>query len=100
MRLMVDWLNPVLAASMPAGPVCGTLGRLFQRQSYDLLDLLIANLARGSRTRFVPQPGNAFGDEPIAPKTHRETGGTQLRRHRSVVQSTGALQNDPGTEGY
>jgi hypothetical protein len=52
---MVDWLNPVPADSMRLNQCGGTPGRLLQRQAHDLFDLLIANLSRRSRARFVSQ---------------------------------------------
>jgi hypothetical protein len=51
-----------------AGPVRGALRRLLQSQPHDLLDLLVTDLARRSRTRFVTQSGNALGDEPVPPQ--------------------------------
>jgi hypothetical protein len=42
-------------------------------------------LARRSRARLASQPGKAFAVESIAPQTHGESGGAQLRRHRRVA---------------
>src|SRR5271154_194168 len=68
-----------------AGPVSRSLRRLLQSQPHYVLDLLVADLARRSRTRFVSQSCQAFGDEAIAPQTHRETCGAQLGGGRGVA---------------
>src|SRR3981189_686672 len=83
-----------------AGPVRSPLRSFFQRQPHHLLDLLVTDLTRCSRTWLIAQPNNSFGDETIAPKTHGESGSAQLRRHRRVARSSRTLQNDTGTKSY
>jgi hypothetical protein len=50
-----------------ARPVGGSLGSLLQGQAKHLFDLIVANLARGSRTGLVTQASDAFGNDATAP---------------------------------
>src|SRR5246127_2707446 len=83
-----------------AGPVRSSLRSLLPRQPHNLLDLLVTDLTRCSRTGLISQPHNSFGDETVAPKAHSEPSSAQLRRHRRVACSCRTLQNDTGTKSY
>jgi hypothetical protein len=63
-------------------------------------DLIVADLARGSRTGLVTETSYAFGNEAIAPETYGESRRAQLSRHRRIAQTTAAVQHDAGTESY
>src|SRR5579863_2530529 len=90
--------QPGLSRQHTAGPVRRALRRFLQCQSYHPLDLVVADLARRSRTRLIPESCNAVGDETVAPQPNCETGTAQLRRHGCIAGSGGALQNDPGAK--
>ncbi len=68
----------------------------FQRQLHNPFHVIVSDLARGSRTRLIPQAIDAPGDEPLAPKPHGKTSRLQLPGDSSVALAAGALQNDPG----
>src|SRR5215469_3091526 len=81
-------------------PVGGSFGSPLQSQTNHLFDLIVAALARGSRTGRVTETSYAFGNEAIAPETYGESRRAQLSRHRRIAQTTAAVQQNAGTESY
>src|SRR5215469_18706346 len=81
-------------------PVGGSFGSPLQSQTNHLFDLIVADLARSSRTGLVTETRYAFGNEAIAPETYGESRRTQLSRHRGIASSTPALHHDACTESY
>jgi hypothetical protein len=83
-----------------ARPVGGAFGGLLQSQTNHPFDLVVADLAGGPQTGLVTETSYAFGNEAITPQTYGESRRAQLSRHRSIAQTTPALQHDAGTESY
>jgi hypothetical protein len=88
--------QPRPARQHAAGPMGCALGCLLQRQANHLLNLVIADLARGSRTRLVAESRHALGDEAIPPEANREASGMQLPSDCGIVQPRRAFQDDLG----
>jgi hypothetical protein len=85
MRLIVEWLNPVLAANMRLDQCVAPFG-VFSSASRTTCSIFSSPISsRHSETRLISQPNHSFGDETVAPKAYGETGGAQLRRHRCVA---------------
>jgi hypothetical protein len=90
MRLIVDWLRPVAGR-----PVRGSLRLAFQRARQHLLDLLVAQLARSSRTRFVQQTVKTLIDKPLPPFARRRQRATLPASDLRVAQPIGGQKHDP-----
>jgi hypothetical protein len=58
-----------------------------KRLRHDLGDFVVANLARGARTRLVIKPVAALFGEPPAPGPDRQPRYVELFRSRAVVQT-------------
>src|SRR6266849_5291425 len=80
-------------------PMCCSFGSLFQGEAYGPLHAVIADLSGRSWSHLVPQTSQALGDKTIPPHAHSKSRGVQLGGHRSVILSTGTLQNDAGAKG-
>src|SRR6476659_4402227 len=80
-------------------PMRCPFGSLFQGEAYGPLDTVIADLPWRSRPHLVTQTNHPFGDKPIPPHSHGETGGAQLGGHRGVALPVGTLQNDARAKG-
>src|SRR5207244_12015886 len=88
------------AGQHAAGPVRNPLRGFLQRQPHNLFDLLVTDLTRRSWTRLITQTNYSFGNETIAPETHRKPSGAQLCRDRCIVGSSCALQNNSRTKRH
>jgi len=71
---------------------CGGLG--LERQLDDLVDFFIADLARSSRTGFIPKGIYSALTEPPPPIADRSVGGSQGGGHRSILLAGGTLENN------
>ena len=69
--------------------------RLFQGEADDLLDLLIADLARSPGARFVVEAVEPMLGKAPTPLADRVRVGTHLLHNRLVLQPIGRCQYDP-----
>ena len=80
-------------------PMSSSLWSRLQRLRHDLLDLIVANFARGSWPRFVVQTFHSLCHKATSPLAYREPRGAHLCRNLYVRQSRRAMQHDLGPEG-
>ena len=69
-----------------------------QRLRHDLLDLLVADLARGSWPRFIVQTFHSLRDKATSPLAHRGPHRVHLFRNFYIRQSRRAMKHELGPE--
>jgi hypothetical protein len=84
MRLIVDWLKPVLAANSRLDQWVAPLG-VFSKVQRTTGSILSSPIWCGAP--LVAQTCQALGTEVMAPETYRESRSAQFNRHGSVAQT-------------
>jgi hypothetical protein len=80
-------------------PVRRGLGPLLQSLGDDLLDDRVGDCTRGTRSRFVGQPLEAVGEEPLPPLADRDDVDAKPGSSGLVIKPLGAGQDDLGAGG-
>jgi hypothetical protein len=68
----------------------------FERLGHHLGDLVVPNLARGARTRFIVETIQALPGKSPAPCPNCQPRNTQLFGNRTIVKAVGCQEHDLG----
>ena len=92
--------QPAVFGHYSRAPVCPLRRHLLQRLGYYLLDLPIADLARGAHPRFIQQTFYPVFQEALPPFPYRRRGDPQIICDFRITLPLGTPQNDAGTQRH